>query len=86
MTKSELVTQVADGAKITKLAAGIVVETILSAVGENEKVLLPGFGTFHQKTRKERMGRNPRTGADLLIPAKTAITFKSSKDLIESLN
>lgn len=86
MTKSELVTQVADGAKITKLAAGIVVETILSAVGENEKVVLSGLGTFHQKTRNERTGRNPRTGAEVFIPAKAVITFKASKDLIESLN
>ena len=82
MTRSELVTSVASGADITKVAAGTVLETILACVAENEKVVLPGLCTFHQKMRKARTGHNPQTGAELFIPEKTAITVKFSKDLL----
>ena len=58
----------------------------MNAVATEEKVVLTGFGTFQRKARAAKIGRNPATGESIPIPAKTAITFKASKDLIESLN
>jgi DNA-binding protein HU-beta len=78
MTKSELISSMAGAAGITKKAAGEALESIIHEIQNNEKVYLPGLGTFKLKKRVERMGRNPQTGADILIPAKTVLTFKSS--------
>lgn len=78
MTKAELITSMAGSAGITKKAAGEALESIIHEIQNNEKVSLPGLGTFKLKARAERMGRNPQTGADILIPAKTVLTFKAS--------
>lgn len=50
------------------------------------KLALPGFGTFYTVARKARIGRNPRTGAQVKIKARTVAKFKPSKQLIERIN
>ncbi|PJC69387.1 hypothetical protein CO015_00475, partial [candidate division WWE3 bacterium CG_4_8_14_3_um_filter_42_11] len=73
MTKSDLVEHVASKTGLTKRAAGDALEAVLAAVegalSKGDKVTLTGFGTFSVRSRKERMGRNPQTGAPLRIPA-----------------
>jgi DNA-binding protein HU-beta len=49
-------------------------------------VTVLGFGTFSTADRAARPGRNPKTGAEIQIPAKTIAKFKPGKDLAESIN
>ncbi len=83
LTKAELVEAIAAAADITKAAAGAALgcalETISAHVNKGGKVTLVGFGTFSQKTRKARTGRNPQTGAPIKIAASKTMSFKASK-------
>jgi nucleoid DNA-binding protein len=51
----------------------------------NERVDLRGFGSFVVKDRKERQGRNPRTGETITIAAKRDASFRAGKELMEKL-
>jgi DNA-binding protein HU-beta len=56
------------------------VTALFDAIRESpERVIIKGFGTFETKTRAGRNGRNPQTGAVIVIPAKTVLTFKAAK-------
>ena len=83
LSKAELVDVVAKAADITKSAAATAINcalgTIAAHVGKGGKVTLVGFGTFSQKTRKARTGRNPQTGAPIKIAASKSMGFKASK-------
>ncbi|PIU69213.1 DNA-binding protein HU [candidate division WWE3 bacterium CG06_land_8_20_14_3_00_42_16] len=85
MTKSDLVEHVASKTGLTKRAAGDALEAVLAAVegalSKGDKVTLTGFGTFSVRSRKERMGRNPQTGAPLRIPATKVPGFTAGKAL-----
>ena len=83
LTKAELIETVAAAAAITKSAAGEAIGAFLGAIAtqinKGGKVTLVGFGTFVQKVRKARTGRNPQTGAAIKIAASKAMGFKPSK-------
>ncbi len=83
LSKAEIVEAVAKAADITKAAAGVVIntalETIAAHVNKGGKVALVGFGTFSQKSRKARTGRNPQTGEPIKIAASKSMSFKASK-------
>ena len=80
LTKAELVEAVAKAADITKSAAAAAIGCFLAGhVGKGGKVTLVGFGTFSQKVRKARTGRNPQTGAAIKIGASKSMGFKASK-------
>ena len=85
MTKSELVEAVAQDLGMSKVDAQRTVEGVLGKIVEglarDTKVQIQGFGTFHAKMRKERMGRNPQTKEPMLIPASKTVTFKPGQDL-----
>ena len=80
MTKTELVESVAQDLKLSKAAAQRALETVLERIAtgliRDQKCQIQGFGTFHAKMRKERMGRNPQTGEPMLISARKTVTFK----------
>lgn len=64
------------------LAASVIDATlaaIASAVDVGDKVQLRGFGNFKAHTKAERRGRNPKTGAELIIPSKTTMKFTPAK-------
>ena len=90
LTKAELVEAVAKTADITKAAAaaaiGCFLESIAGHVGKGGKVTLVGFGTFSQKSRKARTGRNPRDGSKIKIAAKKVAKFKPGKKLADDVN
>ncbi len=91
MTKSELVDIIADRQyQITRREAEVVVNTVFSAIGEaltrGERVELRGFGSFYTKQRNARIGRNPKTGAAVQVPAKTVPQFKPGKELRERVD
>ena len=56
------------------------------ALAEEEKVQIVGFGAFETKVRAERMGRNPKTGEDIPIPATKVPTFKAGKALKDAVD
>ncbi|MCX5835071.1 MAG: HU family DNA-binding protein, partial [Deltaproteobacteria bacterium] len=74
-------------AKISKVAAEKALETYIKVVGtelrKTGRLSLVGFGTFTCARRKARMGRNPKTGATIKIPARKVVKFKSGKTLSE---
>ena len=90
MTKAELVDQVARSTQLTKKHAEIMVNTvfecIVDSLREGEKIELRGFGSFRVRHRGSRTGRNPKTGAKVLVPSKSIPYFKPGKDLKELLN
>lgn len=90
MNKEELVKEVSKKAKVSQKATTDVVaailETIEKSVAKGKKVTLVGFGTFEARKRAARTGRNPQTGAELKIVAKTVPAFtagKKFKDLVK---
>ena len=89
MTKQDLVAKMADDANISKKAAeealGSFIGGIKESLGKGESVSLIGFGTFNVSARAARKGRNPQTGAEINIPARTVPTFKAGKGLKEAV-
>ena len=89
MTKQQLIEKVAAKTQLSKgqveMTLDSVLEQIVEALQTNERVDLRGFGSFAVKDRKERQGRNPRTGETITIAAKRDAVFKPSKELTENL-
>ena len=89
MTKQQLIEKVAAKTEVGKAeveaAVDSVLEMITEALRSNERVDLRGFGSFVVKFRKERQGRNPRTGETITIAAKRDASFKPGKELTEKL-
>lgn len=87
MKKTDLIATIAEGAGISKVAAKAALDTTLAtiagAVKANDKVILPGFGTFSASTRAARTGINPQTKAKIEIPAKTIMKFKASAGILD---
>lgn len=90
MTKAELVEEVAKSTQLTKKHAEIIVNTVFESIVDTlkagEKIELRGFGSFRIRHRGPRVGRNPKTGAKVDVPAKRIPYFKPGKDLREMLN
>ncbi len=80
MNKSQLAEAVAREARLSKIdavkALNAFVKVAVEALRGDEKILLTGLGTFSTVRYPERMGRNPRTGAPVRIPARRAVRFR----------
>lgn len=89
MKYQEFIDLVADKAGFTKKdakkSAEAVFEVLSEIIEQGESQLIPGFGTFSLSTRAARVGRNPRTGDEIEIPATNTPKFKPSKALKERL-
>jgi DNA-binding protein HU-beta len=85
MNKSELVAKIAEGAELTKVQAEKALNSFIAAttaaLKAGEKITLVGFGTFSAVTRAARTGRNPQTGKEMKIAAKTNGKFAPGKAL-----
>lgn len=57
----------------------IIFEQIKSTLGEGEKVQIMGFGTFLVRQKRQRRGRNPQTGEEMLIKPRRSVVFRPSK-------
>ncbi len=85
MTKADLVDQVAKaiGPGITKRECALVVDGFLNAVkqalAQGNNIEIRGFGTFKVRHRKPRLGRNPRTGEPVPVPARATAVYKPSR-------
>ncbi|MGI6644824.1 MAG: HU family DNA-binding protein [Bacilli bacterium] len=89
MNKAELIGLVAEKSGLSKkeaeLAINVLLETIEETLARGEEVKLSGFGGFTVRTRKERRGKSPADGSDIIIPGGKTIVFKPSKLLKESV-
>jgi len=85
MTKSELISQIAENAGISKSDADkayhAVVSAIISGLKADGNVPMTGLGTFKVTHRAARSGRNPSTGETIQIAAKNVLKFKASKSV-----
>ena len=90
MTKAELVDEVAKTSDLTRKHSEVIVEavftSIIDALQKGDKIELRGFGSFRIRRRDSRTGRNPKTGAGVMVPAKKVPHFKPGKDLRERVN
>ncbi len=90
MTKADLIDGVSRAVEMTQQDSKIIVETIfesiVKALQASEKIEIRGFGSFRTRQRQPRIGRNPRTGARVEVPAKTVAYFKPSKELKGMIN
>jgi DNA-binding protein HU-beta len=83
MTKTQLLGILSEKTEITKKQVNELMDVLAKlAYGEVKKggeFVLPGFGKLVKVKRKARMGRNPATGAEIKIPAKTVVKFRLAK-------
>lgn len=89
MNKAELVEDIAKTTRATKAETerflDATVDVITKVIQKKESVKLVGFGTFGVSERKARIGRNPQTGEEIQIPARTVPVFRPGKELKESV-
>ena len=90
MNKTELVASVGEATSLSKKdaenAVSAVIASITKSLTEGEKVQIAGFGTFEVRERSERIGRDPRTSEEIIIPATKTPAFKAGKALKDSVN
>ena len=91
MTKSELVTKIAD--QFTQLAVRdieksvqLIFEKMITALEENGRIEIRGFGSFSLHYHQPRAGRNPKTGETVALDGKYVPHFKPGKELRERVN
>lgn len=89
MNKAELVSKVAEKTGLSKKdaekAVVAVFDSIQTALKAEDKVQLVGFGTFETRERGARIGRNPRSGETIQIPASKVPAFKAGKALKDAV-
>ena len=90
MNRSELVPHVAAGTSLSKSeaasAVSVVFETFTEALEQAEAVTIAGFGTFTNRDRPARKGRNPRSGETIAVAASRTPSFKAGKPLRDAIN
>lgn len=83
MNKAELISAIAMKTHVSQKQAELIlnalVETVIDAVAGDDKVTLVGFGTFDKRDRQSRLGRNPKTGEEIIISATSVPGFTAGK-------
>lgn len=90
LTKAQIIESFQNNLGFTKNQSSEIIESILAiikgALANSEDVLISGFGKFCVNQKKERRGRNPATGDDMMLAPRKVVTFKCSGKLREKLN
>ena len=90
MTKADLIEEVSKVTEMTRKDSEVIVEAIFDSVirslREGDKIEIRGFGSFRTRQRQPRVGRNPKTGTRVEVPAKRIPYFKPSKELKDLVN
>src|SRR5215468_5474208 len=90
MTKADLIEEVSRLADVTRRDSEVIVETIFDSIVHSlragDKIEIRGFGSFRTRQRNPRVGRNPKTGDRVEVPAKKIPFFKPSKELKDLVN
>ena len=85
MTKADLIEEVSRVVEMTRKESEVIVEAIFDSIVRSlrsgDKIEIRGFGSFRTRQRQPRIGRNPKTGARVEVPAKKIPYFKPSKEL-----
>jgi len=85
LTKAAMAEKLFDELGLNKREAKEIVELFFGEISEclvnNEQVKLSGFGNFDLRDKKERPGRNPKTGEDIPISARRVVTFRPGQKL-----
>ena len=89
MTKSQLVSKLADSGELSRKQIDelltTLVDTIVKSVKKGESVKIPSLGIFRLRKMKARMGRNPQTGEAIKIPARKKVGFSVAKTFKETV-
>ena len=97
MTKTDLIDMVAEKTDLTKKDTGEIINTAVDSImdylsqeankpeDKRDNVQIIGFGTFEVKDRSARKGRNPQTGEEITIPARTVPVFRAGKTFKETV-
>jgi len=90
LTKIQIVESIQNQTGFPKNKSSEIVETLLEIIkrtlASGEDVLVSGFGRFCAKEKKERKGRNPATGEDMMLAPRRVVTFKCSGKLRKRIN
>ena len=87
MTRSDLVAKLAERfSQLTEFAVKTMLDAMSDALSKGHRIEIRGFGSFSINRRPPRMGRNPRSGEQVLIPEKLVPHFKPGKALRESVD
>ena len=90
MTKADLVEKVTALGDLTRRDGEIIVDvlfdSVIGALKSGDKIEIRGFGSFRTRQRNPRIGRNPKTGAKVDVPAKKVPYFKPAKELRDLIN
>lgn len=90
LTKARIIDSIYNSSDLNKTQATRTVEALLETIKESlengEDVLISGFGKFCVKEKKQRKGRNPKTGENLFIEQRRVVTFRCSSVLRDKLD
>ena len=90
MTKADLIEEVSRVVEMTRKDSEVIVEAIFDSIVRSlrggDKIEIRGFGSFRSRERQARIGRNPKTGERVEVPAKRIPFFKPSKELKDLVN
>jgi len=89
VTKRELVIRVANALGMTQSDVAKIVDgmfaSLAQTLGKGQRWELRDFGVLEVKTRASRIGRNPRTGDQVPVPARSVVTFRPGKEMREAV-
>lgn len=89
MTKNDMVIEIAKKTNVeqqkVKQIVQLTLDSIVEILSSEKRIELRNFGVFEVRTRKARKARNPRTGAEVMVPSKQVVTFKSGKIMEERI-
>src|SRR5712692_6340484 len=90
LTKADLIEEVLRITELPRKESETIVETIFESIIESlqrgDKIEIRGFGSFRTRSRRGRVGRNPKTGEKVEVPSKKILFFKPSKELKDFVN
>jgi len=91
MTKNDLIKEVQENLKTysckdVTYAVNIIFDSMIKAIKHGERIEIRGFGNFTIRERKPRLGRNPKSGAEVKLEKRKVPFFKTGKELREMVN
>ncbi len=90
MTKHDLVASIAKATNLkqadTKVIVQMVLDGIIDVLASERRLELRNFGVFEVRRRKARRARNPRTGEEVMVPAKNVVAFKPGRTMQQKVH
>ena len=89
-TKADIIKSIRSNTDFTEKQSTMLVETIIEtlkrSLEDGDDILISGFGKFCVKDKRERRGRNPATGEDIMLEPRSVVTFRCSRKLRDKIN